>query len=205
MCGIYGIIDLAGAPVDPGVLAAMGNITRHRGPDDLGLHADGPCAIGMTRLSIIDLSGGHQPIANEDETLWLVCNGEIYNFRELRAELEVAGHRFRTGSDSETLLHAYEQWGDRFLDRLNGMFGFALWDARRRRRLVGRDRLGIKPIYVHRQGARLVFATEAKAILTLPGFSARLMRPHCTRTRSWATWRRRCRCSRASANCRWQR
>ena len=174
MCGIYGIIDLAGAPVDSGVLAAMGNITRHRGPDDLGLHADGPCAIGMTRLSIIDLSGGHQPIANEDETLWLVCNGEIYNFRELRAELEVAGHRFRTGSDSETLLHAYEQWGDRFLDRLNGMFGFALWDARRRRLLVGRDRLGIKPIYVHRQGARLVFATEAKAILTLPGFSARV-------------------------------
>ncbi len=170
MCGIYGIVDLSGAPVDPAPLTAMGNVTRHRGPDDLGLHADGPCAIGMTRLSIIDLAGGHQPIANEDETLWLVCNGEIYNFRELRRELEAAGHRFRTGSDSEILLHGYEQWGDSFLERLNGMFGFALWDARRRRLLVGRDRLGIKPIYVHRDGPRLVFATEAKAILTLPGF-----------------------------------
>jgi asparagine synthase (glutamine-hydrolysing) len=171
MCGIYGIIDLSGAPVDPALLTAMGNVTRHRGPDDLGMHADGACAIGMTRLSIIDLAGGHQPIANEDETLWLVCNGEIYNFRELRRELEAAGHRFRTGSDSEIMLHGYEQWGDSFLERLNGMFGFALWDARRRRLLVGRDRLGIKPIYVHRDGTRLVFATEAKAILTLPGFS----------------------------------
>lgn len=170
MCGIYGIIDLSGAPVDGALLEAMGGVTRHRGPDDLGAHVDGACAIGMTRLSIIDLAGGHQPIANEDETAWLVCNGEIYNFRELRRELEAAGHRFRTHSDSEVLLHGYEQWGDAVVERLNGMFGFALWDARRRRLLVGRDRLGIKPIYVHQDGRRLVFATEAKAILTLPGF-----------------------------------
>lgn len=174
MCGIYGIIDLSGAPVDARLLEAMGGVTRHRGPDDLGAHVDGPCAIGMTRLSIIDLSGGHQPIANEDETAWLVCNGEIYNFRELRRELEAAGHRFRTHSDSEVLLHGYEQWGDAVVERLNGMFGFALWDARRRRLLVGRDRLGIKPIYVHSDGHRLVFATEAKAILTLPGFERRV-------------------------------
>jgi len=171
MCGIYGIIDLSGAPVDAGLLTAMGNITRHRGPDDLGLHVDGPCAIGMTRLSIIDLAGGHQPIANEDETLWVVCNGEVYNFRELRSELQTSGHRFRTSSDSEVLLHAYEQWGDGFVERLNGMFGFSLWDARRRRLLIGRDRLGIKPIYIHQEAHRLVFATEAKAILTLPGFA----------------------------------
>lgn len=174
MCGIYGIIDLTGAPVDGRLLEAMGGVTRHRGPDDLGAHVDGACAIGMTRLSIIDLAGGHQPIANEDETAWLVCNGEIYNFRALRRELEAAGHRFRTHSDSEVLLHGYEQWGDAVVERLNGMFGFALWDARRRRLLVGRDRLGIKPIYVHQDGRRLVFATEAKAILTLPGFERRV-------------------------------
>jgi asparagine synthase (glutamine-hydrolysing) len=169
MCGIYGIINLRGEAVDGDVLAAMGAVTRHRGPDDLGSHVDGNCAIGMTRLSIIDLAGGHQPIPNEDGTLWLVCNGEVYNFRELRDELKASGHRFRTGSDSEILLHAYEQWGDRFVDRLNGMFGFALWDGARRRLLIGRDRLGIKPIYVYEDRRRLVFATEAKAILTVPG------------------------------------
>ena len=174
MCGIYGIVNLSGVPVDAALLTAMGNTTRHRGPDDVGLHTDGPCAIGMTRLSIIDLAGGHQPIPNEDETLWVVCNGEVYNFRELRRELESCGHRFRTGSDTEVLLHAYEQWGDGFVERLNGMFGFALWDARRRRLLIGRDRLGIKPIYVHQDAGRLVFATEAKAILTLPGFAPKV-------------------------------
>ena len=174
MCGIYGIVSLDGRAVDGALLDAMGGVTRHRGPDDLGAHVDGPCAIGMTRLSIIDLEGGHQPIANEDETLWLVCNGEIYNFRELRAELEGLGHRFRTRSDSEVLLHAYEQWGDEFVHRLNGMFGFALWDAKERRLLIGRDRLGIKPIYIYRDRTRLIFSTEAKAILEVPGVSRRV-------------------------------
>lgn len=171
MCGIFGIINFDGQPADSSLLTAMGEVTRHRGPDDNGLHVDGPCAIGMRRLSIIDLAGGHQPLTNEDESLWLVCNGEIYNYRELRRELEPYGHRFRTDSDCETLLHAYEQWGDKFILRLNGMFGFALWDARRQRLLVGRDRLGVKPLYVHEDGRRLVFASEAKAILTLPGFT----------------------------------
>src|SRR5690606_22662422 len=124
-------------------LDAMGARTIHRGPDDAGRHVDGPCAIGMRRLSIIDLAGGHQPLSNEDETLWLVANGEIYNFRELRKELEGAGHRFKTGSDCEIILHAYEHYGQDFIERLNGMFAFALWDARRRRLLVGRDRLGV--------------------------------------------------------------
>ncbi len=192
----YGIIDLTGAPVDASLLEAMGGVTRHRGPDDLGAHVDGACAIGMTRLSIIDLAGGHQPIANEDETAWLVCNGEIYNFRELRRELEAAGHRFRTHSDSEVLLHGYEQWGDAVVERMNGMFGFALWDARRRRLLVGRDRLGIKPIYVHSDGRRLVFATEAKAILTLPVSPAAWTRWRCIPICNWASFRRRTPCSR---------
>ena len=151
----------------------MGRVIAHRGPDDEGHHVDGPCAIGMRRLSIIDLAGGHQPLSNGDGSLWLVCNGEIYNFRELRRELQL-GHRFKTASDSEVVLHGYAQYGDEFIHRLNGMFAFALWDARRRRLIVGRDRLGIKPIYVYRDARRLAFASEAKALLALPGMSAEI-------------------------------
>lgn len=171
MCGIYGIIHLDGSMTDPGFMQRMGDVTRHRGPDDHGWHHDGNCVIGMRRLSVIDLAGGHQPLTNEDETLWLVCNGEIYNFRELRSELISLGHRFKTGSDCEVLLHGYEAWEDNFIHRLNGMFNFALWDARRRRLIVGRDRLGIKPLYWRQDGQRLAFATEAKALLELPGVS----------------------------------
>jgi asparagine synthase (glutamine-hydrolysing) len=174
MCGIYGILRLDGAPVAAQCLSAMGTVTAHRGPDDEGLHIDGDCGIGMRRLSIIDLAGGHQPLSNVDETLWLVCNGEIYNFRELRAELQGLGHRFKTGSDCEVIIHAYAQYGDEFVRHLNGMFGFALWDARRRRLVLGRDRLGIKPIYVRLDEHQLAFATEAKALLTLPGSEAAL-------------------------------
>jgi asparagine synthase (glutamine-hydrolysing) len=177
MCGIHGIIHLDGAPVDPALMSAMGRVTVHRGPDDEGFHVDGPCAIGMRRLSIIDLAGGHQPLSNADGTVWVVCNGEIYNFRELRRELEGQGHRFKTGSDTEVIVHGYAQHGDEFLHRLNGMFGFALWDARRRRLLIGRDRLGIKPIYYFRDAHRLAFASEAKALLALPGVTAEIDRP----------------------------
>ena len=169
MCGIFGVINLDGAPADPGVVAAMARVTRHRGPDDNGYHADGSALIGMTRLSVIDLAGGHQPLSNADGSVWLVCNGEIYNFRELRSELKAKGHVFRTASDSEVVLHAYAEYGDRCVDHLNGMFGFALWDARRLRMLIARDRLGIKPIYVANDGRRFAFASEAKALLTLPG------------------------------------
>ena len=176
MCGIYGIIHLDGTAADPTLMERMGNITRHRGPDDHGWHADGNCVIGMRRLSIIDLAGGHQPLTNEDESLWLVCNGEIYNFRELRDELTASGHRFRTGSDCEVILHAYEAWGDAFTLRLNGMYNFALWDAKRRRLLIGRDRIGIKPLYWRLDGQRLAFATEAKALLELPGATAEVDR-----------------------------
>jgi asparagine synthase (glutamine-hydrolysing) len=169
MCGIYGIIHLDGSPADPSLMQSMGDVTRHRGPDDHGWHHDGNCVIGMRRLSIIDLAGGHQPLTNEDNTLWLVCNGEIYNFRELRDDLTGLGHRFRTGSDCEVILHAYEAWGDDFVSRLNGMYNFALWDANRRRLLLGRDRIGVKPLYWRQDGQRLAFATEAKALLALPG------------------------------------
>ena len=176
MCGIHGLHRLDGQGVMPETLSAMGNITRHRGPDDEGMHIDGNCGIAMRRLSIIDLSGGHQPLSNADGTLWLVCNGEIYNYRELRDELRGLGHVFKTRSDSEVLLHGYAAWGDDVVVRLNGMFDFALWDARRRRLLIGRDRLGVKPLYVLQNGNMLAFATEAKALLTLPGIRPELNR-----------------------------
>lgn len=176
MCGIHGLIHLDGAPVEPRWLSAMGDVTAHRGPDDEGQHIDGACGIAMRRLSIIDLAGGHQPISNHDGTLTIVCNGEIYNFRELRSELQALGLRFKTGSDSEVLLHGYAAWGDEVVQRLNGMYDFALWDARRRRLLIGRDRLGVKPLYVLQDGRRLAFATEAKALLQLPGVRTELNR-----------------------------
>ena len=169
MCGIYGVFRLDAQRADPTDLAKMGRVIVHRGPDDDGIHVGGKCAIGMRRLSIIDLSGGHQPMSSSDGTLWLVCNGEIYNFQELRCELEARGHRFRSHSDSEVVLHAYAEYGDRCVEHLNGMFAFALWDARRGRLLVARDRLGIKPLYVAQDGRRFAFASEAKSLLELPG------------------------------------
>ncbi|MCA9549401.1 MAG: asparagine synthase (glutamine-hydrolyzing) [Myxococcales bacterium] len=170
MCGIHGIVNLVGGET-PGrdLLERMGDVTVHRGPNDSGGYTADGVAIGMRRLSIIDLSGGHQPISNHDDTLWVVCNGEIYNFRELRDELMGKGHRFKTRSDSEVVLHAYAEWGDGFVEHLDGMFGFALFDKTRRRVLVGRDRLGIKPIYYLDDGQRVIFASEAKAILQVPG------------------------------------
>ena len=175
MCGIHGILSLTDEYIpDPESLAAMGRVTRHRGPDDAGSYSDHHLQLGMRRLSIIDVEGGHQPIANEDKSIWCVCNGEIYNFRELRAELKSLGHRFQTASDTEVLVHLYEQYGDDFVSRLNGMFGFAIWDAARKRLLLARDRLGIKPVYYFRDRERLVFASEAKAILEVPGMSAEL-------------------------------
>ena len=174
MCGIYGMLHLDGASAAPEALRPMARRTVHRGPDDEGAYIDRPLAFGMRRLSIIDVAGGHQPLGNEDGTLSLIANGEIYNYRALRSELSAQGHRFRTASDCETIIHLYEQHGDAFVERLNGMFAFALWDARRRRLLLGRDRLGIKPLYLWHDGRRLVFASEAKAILAIPGIRAEL-------------------------------
>jgi len=175
MCGIYGILALDGARRhELSVLARMGDSIVHRGPDDSGAFEDGDLLMGMRRLSIIDVTGGHQPIANEDGSVVVVCNGEIYNFRELRRDLEAAGHRFATRSDSEVAVHAYEEYGDGFLNRLDGMFGLALWDRRRRRLLVARDAIGIKPIYYRLDQREFMFASEAKALLAVPGVSARL-------------------------------
>lgn len=165
MCGVYGILDLAQRTPHLDVLARMAAVTVHRGPDDEGVYADGPIVMGMRRLSIIDLDSGHQPISNEDGSVWVICNGEIYNFRELRAELQAKGHRFQTGSDTEVIVHLYEEHGDELVRHLDGMFGFALWDSRRRRLLIARDRLGIKPMYVKREPGRILFASELKAIL----------------------------------------
>lgn len=176
MCGIHGIFRFDGQVISPELLSRMGNVIQHRGPDDEGMHIDGACGIAMRRLSIIDLAGGHQPLSNAEQTTWLVCNGEIYNFRELRSELEAKGYRFKTGSDSEVMVHLYDAEGDDFVHRLNGMFDFALWDARRRRLLIGRDRMGVKPLYILQDGQRLAFATEAKALLAIPGVSAELDR-----------------------------
>jgi asparagine synthase (glutamine-hydrolysing) len=145
----------------------MAAVNLHRGPDDEGAFVDEHIALGMRRLSIIDVSGGHQPIANEDGTIHVVCNGEIYNYRELTASLTRKGHRFQSQSDAEVLVHLYEELGDEFVHELNGMFAFALWDGRRRRLVIARDRLGIKPLYYHEAAGRLHFASEAKAILAV--------------------------------------
>ncbi len=177
MCGIYGMVGLGSpARTEPGVLAAMGNAIVHRGPDDSGIYHDEHVRLGMRRLSIIDVSGGHQPIANETGDVIVVCNGEIYNFQALRRSLEAAGHRFKTHSDTETIVHLYEETGDRFLEKLEGMFALALWDRRRRRLIVARDALGIKPLYYGQIGNELVFASEAKAFRALPGFRCQLDR-----------------------------
>lgn len=174
MCGIHGIFRFDGGRVEPAELTMMGNVTTHRGPDDEGQYIAGACGIAMRRLSIIDLAGGHQPISSADESSWIVCNGEIYNYRELRNELVALGYAFKTASDIEVMLNAYDAWGDRFLDRLNGMFAFALWDGRRQRLVLGRDRLGIKPLYIYQDEQRLAFASEAKALLALPWVKAEL-------------------------------
>ena len=150
----------------------MADTIVHRGPDDEGLFDAGNVVLGMRRLSIIDLEGGQQPIANEDRTVWVVSNGEIYNFESLRDELIQRGHRFSTRSDTEVLVHLYEEYGERFIDRVEGMFAMAIWDTSRRRLLLARDRLGIKPLYLWRFPGGFAFASEIKAFQVLSGFSA---------------------------------
>ena len=159
---------MQGAPADGDLLRAMNREIAHRGPDGDGVFLEREVALGHRRLSIIDLAGGHQPLGNEDDSIQIVFNGEIYNFVELRQQLEAAGHRFRTHSDTEVIVHAYEEWGDRCVTRFNGMFAFALWDIRRRRLLCARDHLGIKPLYYFENGRELVFASEIKALLRHP-------------------------------------
>jgi asparagine synthase (glutamine-hydrolysing) len=158
ICGTYGFSDKA-------LLKRMCDIIFHRGPDDEGYYIDSEVGLGMRRLSIIDLVGGHQPIHNEDESIWVVFNGEIYNFQAIRADLESRGHRFHTQSDTEVIVHAYEEYGQRFVEHLRGMFALALWDSSRRCLILVRDRVGIKPLYYRWENGRLWFASEIKAIL----------------------------------------
>ncbi|TML01915.1 MAG: asparagine synthase (glutamine-hydrolyzing) [Actinobacteria bacterium] len=163
MCGICGVVSANGS-ADPERVARMSATLVHRGPDSFGEYCDGTAALAARRLSIIDLDTGDQPIANEDGTLHVVQNGEIYNYRELRQELERAGHRFRTHGDTEVLLHLYELHGDGFAERLRGMFAVAIWDAPRRRLVLARDRFGIKPLYYRDAGGELEFASELRAL-----------------------------------------
>lgn len=168
MCGIAGIMSLAGRPVLEGELRAMCAAMVARGPDDEGVYLGREIGLAMRRLSIIDLETGHQPVCNEDQSVWVVLNGEIYNFQELRAELVGRGHVFATATDTEVIVHLYEDLGDRCVERLRGMFAFAIWDERRHRLLIARDRLGIKPLYYAVLNGRLLFASELKSILQLP-------------------------------------
>ena len=169
MCGICGIYNgQSGEPVSGQLLERMTGSISHRGPDDSGAYLDGPLGLGFARLSIIDLSGGHQPMTNETGDIWLVFNGEIWNYKELRKELIGKGHQFRTNSDTETIVHAYEEYGVDCVARLHGMFGFAIWDASRRRLLLARDRAGKKPLYYTRANGSFIFGSEIKALLHHP-------------------------------------
>jgi asparagine synthase (glutamine-hydrolysing) len=175
MCGIAGIIRFDGAPVQADLLRRMTDTLAHRGPDGEGIYACAPVGLGHRRLAIIDLSpAGRQPMPNEDETVWVTFNGEIYNFAEVRAELQQRGHHFRSGTDTEMIVHAYEEWGTDCLKRFNGMFAFGLWDARQRCLWLVRDRLGVKPLfYAHLPGC-LLFGSEIKALLCCPEISREL-------------------------------
>src|SRR2546421_5584635 len=167
MCGICGIAGGDPARARDRVQLMCGSMV-HRGPDEAGTVQHNAVVLGMRRLSIIDLAGGHQPMANEDSTVWVVQNGEIYNHRELRNQLLDAGHRFATQSDTEVLVHGYEEWGEQVVERLNGMFAFALFDRRNSSLFLARDRMGIKPLHYAVDGDRLVFASELKALLRDP-------------------------------------
>jgi len=178
MCGIAGLINLDAAPTSPVVLQRMTDAIAHRGPDGQGHWIEGNVGLGHRRLAIIDLSpAGHQPMVNADHRFVLSYNGEIYNFRELRTELEALGYWFRSASDSEVVLNALAAWGTAALQRFNGMFALALWDRRERRLLLARDRYGIKPLYFAQQGQVFAFGSEQKAILAVPGIERRLDKP----------------------------
>src|SRR5579875_1643110 len=160
MCGICGILHLdSRAPVEASLIRRMADTIRHRGPDDEGYYISGPVGFGFRRLSIIDLSTGHQPMSNEDSSVWIVLNGEIYNYQDLRAGLLARGHIFKTHTDTEVIVHLYEELGPACLEQLRGMFSFAIWDARDQSLLLARDRVGIKPLYYRLDDKSLVFAS----------------------------------------------
>src|SRR5246127_5635985 len=173
MCGICGklVFDPA-ATVSPALIKSMADTIRHRGPDDDGYFISGPVGLGFRRLSIIDLSGGHQPLSNEDGSIHIVFNGEIYNYQELRQYLLGRGHVFRTQTDTETIVHLYEELGEACVEKLRGMFAFAIWDDRGKSLFLARDRVGIKPLYYSQSNNSVVFASEIKALLADPDLQA---------------------------------
>src|SRR6266550_8069618 len=169
MCGIAGIVTVQ--PSDsPSIIERMTDTIRHRGPDDFGFYRDPHASLGFRRLAIIDVAGGHQPMTNEDESCWIIFNGEIFNHASLRPALEKAGHRYTNRSDTETILHAYEEYGPACVEKLRGMFAFAIWDTQRRRLFIARDRLGKKPLYYAEHDGALLFGSELKCLLQYPGF-----------------------------------
>jgi asparagine synthase (glutamine-hydrolysing) len=170
MCAICGVVNFAGMPVSDDAVVRMRDEMRNRGPDSAGKYINGHVGLGHRRLRIIDLSAaGDQPMTNEDRSIWVVFNGEIYNFQELRRQLQEDGHRFASNSDTEVIIHGYEQWGDGVVEKLDGMFAFAVWDSSSNKLLLARDRFGKKPLCYLRQGAYVAFASEVKALATLPG------------------------------------
>lgn len=161
MCGIFGTFG----NIDKQLIKTMSETLRHRGPDDAGFFFDHKIALGNTRLSIIDIKGGHQPIHNENSTIWITYNGEVYNHQQLRQALEKLGHKFYTNSDTEVIVHAYEEWGEDCVRQFNGMWAFAIWDSNKKQLFLSRDRLGIKPLYYLSDKKRFIFASEIKAII----------------------------------------
>ena len=171
MCGIVGIVNSDRTDVDQALVGRMCNAISHRGPDDDGFYFNGPAGLGMRRLSIIDVKGGHQPIHNQDRTAWIVFNGEIYNYRELREKLEKLGHTFYTNSDTEAIVHAYDQYGADCPKHLRGMFAFAIWDERTEELFIARDRVGKKPLLYAQVNGQFIFGSEFSALLQHPGIS----------------------------------
>src|SRR6266851_863545 len=174
MCGIAGFVTTAPAASSEAVLRRMADRIRHRGPDDSGFYTDSEAFLAHRRLSIIDLSGGHQPMSNESRSVWITYNGEVFNHAALRPDLERAGHRYTTCSDTETIIHAYEEHGPDCVTLFRGMFAFAVWDTSKRTLFCARDRLGIKPFYYYWDGRLFAFASEIKALLEHPAISAEL-------------------------------
>src|SRR5271156_5171526 len=172
MCGICGKLNFdPGNSVNPALIRGMLDTIRHRGPDDEGIYIAGEVGLGQRRLSIIDLNAGHQPLSNEDGTVWIVFNGEIYNYQELRAFLLSKGHTFKTQSDTEVIVHLYEEFGPRCVEKLRGMFAFAIWEESTKTLFLARDRVGIKPLYYCLTETSLVFGSEIKAILADPSIA----------------------------------
>ena len=174
MCGIAGILNVAPSDGPESTLRKMLGMIRHRGPDEFGIYLNDGVALGNARLSIVDLSGGQQPISNEDGTLWIVYNGEVFNHVELRAELEARGHRFTTHTDTEVILHLYEDFGPECLSRLNGQFAIAIYDERKKSLFLARDRLGVRPLFYTRLDKGVLSGPEITALIAYQGVSAQI-------------------------------